>query len=212
MSSSTSLRAPACPVCVDLDSCKAQLGFARRMFATAPSPKGPWRVLDISRYSMPVNGQCGPLFHGDLYRSRDLISWEASAGMGTPSLISGMLEPNATLDRRPALPRYSNAEHDCKHGHACALGSTAPPTCGVRPQTWRRTRTQRTRGPTATQATWISASSMGRRGYSGPGAIRAKMVGLCWGSRQCHWLTSWPRGSDSASTPHGHNQPALRAR
>ena len=116
MSSSTSLRAPACPVCVDLDSCKAQLGFARRMFATAPSPKGPWRVLDISRYSMPVNGQYGSLFHGDLYRSRDLISWEASAGMGTPSLISGMLEPNATLDRRPALPRYSSAEHDCKHG------------------------------------------------------------------------------------------------
>ena len=30
-----------------------------------------------------------------------------------------MLEPNATLDRRPALPRYSNAEHDCKRGHAC---------------------------------------------------------------------------------------------
>ena len=244
MSSSTSLHAPACPVCVALDSCKAQLGVARRMFATAPSPKGPWRVLDISRYSMPVNVEhADPTLrfipdtepaselggkqresgseHGtfycltgraslstpcsdsvgryfmEIYRSRDLISWEPSAGMGTPSLISGMLEPNATLDRRPALPRYSSAEHGCKHGHA--LCSTTPPTCGC-PQTWRRTRTRRTRGPTATQATWISASSMGRRGYSGPGAIRAKMVGLCWGSRRCHSLISSPRGSDPAST------------
>ena len=34
---------------------QAQLGFARRMFATAPSPSGPWAVLDINRYSMPIN-------------------------------------------------------------------------------------------------------------------------------------------------------------
>ena len=25
------------------------------MFATAPSPSGPWAVLDINRYSMPIN-------------------------------------------------------------------------------------------------------------------------------------------------------------
>ena len=107
---------------------QAQLGFARRMFATAPSPAGPWAVLDINRYSMPINvehadptlrfipdtaadtkpaSELGGWFYVmtgraslstpcsdsvgryfmEIYRSRDLVSWEPSAGMGTPSLI-----------------------------------------------------------------------------------------------------------------------------
>jgi hypothetical protein len=121
------------------------------MFATASSPKGPWTVLDIDRFSMPINVEhADPTIrfiaddaeptreHGsgtfyvmtgraslstscadsvgryfmEIYRSRDLVNWEASAGMGTPSLIHGMLEPNATLDRRPAAKQYATTQRE----------------------------------------------------------------------------------------------------
>jgi hypothetical protein len=131
------------------------------MFATAPSPKGPWTVLEIDRFSMPINvehadptirfipdkgtdsgsgsdvaesgggGGSGTFYvmtgraslptacedsvgryFMEIYRSRDLLKWEPSAGMGTPTLIHGMLEPNATLDRRPAAEVYSTVQHD----------------------------------------------------------------------------------------------------
>ena len=136
------------------------------MFATAPSPRGPWTIMDIDRYRMPLNVEhadptirfipdsnqtavaavaetssakttggatavgsgwfyvmtgraslstactdsAGRYFM-EIYRSRDLLSWEPAAGMGTPSLIDGMLMPNATLDRQPASEAQSPAEH-----------------------------------------------------------------------------------------------------
>jgi hypothetical protein len=126
------------------------------MFATAPSPRGPWTVLEIDRFSMPVNvehadptirfirdKQPSILLPGsgwfyvmsgraslstacaddkgryfmEIYRSRDLLSWEPSAGMGTPTMISGMIEPNASLDRRPAVVEYSTVQRPYLEAH-----------------------------------------------------------------------------------------------
>ena len=132
------------------------------MFATAPSPKGPWTVLDVSKYRMPLNvehadptiryiqddttdsgngsssGSSSGTYYVmtgraslstpcsdsvgryfmEIYRSRDLLHWEAAAGMGSPTLIHGMLTPNAPMDRRPASVAYSPKEHAYMEQHA----------------------------------------------------------------------------------------------
>lgn len=109
-------------------------------FATAPTAKGPWTVLDTGKYHMPLDvehadpairyipddvGQQGwwysiparktPAttpnngwyFFQEIARSRDLLDWVNSPGMGLKDAVGNpLLLPNSTLDQTiaPVLP------------------------------------------------------------------------------------------------------------
>ena len=106
-------------------------------FATSPTAKGPWTVLDTATYSMPLDVEHadpalryvpgtrtldqeqqgywysiparksptnapnnGWYFFQEIFRSKDLVSWESSPGMGLKDAVgTPLLRPNSTLDQ-----------------------------------------------------------------------------------------------------------------
>eukprot|EP01046_Picozoa_sp_COSAG06_P083039 COSAG06_NODE_29983_length_547_cov_0.792411_1_plen_182_part_11 len=51
-----------------------------------------------------------PKFFTEISRSKDLVTWENSPGMGTPSSLGAMIFPNASLDKRPASATWAPKE------------------------------------------------------------------------------------------------------